>query len=34
MVANILIVDRDLAIHYRGNHRLMEELRERGIEVI
>jgi arginine deiminase len=34
MAANFLTIDRDLAIHYTGNPRVMEEARERGIEVI
>jgi arginine deiminase len=32
--ANFLTVDRDLAIHYEGNPRVMAEVRARGIEVI
>ena len=34
MAANFLTIDRDLAIHYTGNPRVMKEARERGIEVI
>ena len=34
MAANFLTIDRDLAIHYTGNPRVMEEARERGIDVI
>jgi N-dimethylarginine dimethylaminohydrolase len=34
MAANFLTLDRDLAIHYTGNPRVMEEARKRGIEVI
>ncbi len=34
MAANFLTVDRDLAIHYEGNPRVMAEVRARGIEVI
>jgi arginine deiminase len=34
MAANFLTVDRDLAIHYEGNPRVMAEVRARGIKVI
>jgi len=34
MAANFLTVDRDLAIHYEGNPRVMAEVRARGIEVV
>jgi len=34
MAANFLTLDRDLAIHYTGNPRVMEEVRKRGIDVI
>jgi len=34
MAANFLTVDRDLAIHYEGNPRVMAEVRARGIDVI
>jgi len=34
MAANFLAVDADLAIHYEGNHRVMAEVRARGIEVV
>ncbi len=34
MAANFLTIDRNLAIHYTGNPRVMEEARERGIDVI
>jgi len=34
MAANFLTVDRDLAIHYEGNPRVMREARDRGIEVV
>ena len=34
MAANFLTLDRDLAIHYTGNPRVMEEARKRGIDVI
>jgi N-dimethylarginine dimethylaminohydrolase len=34
MAANFLILDHDLAIHYTGNSRVMEEARGRGIDVI
>lgn len=34
MAANILVVHRDLAIHCEGNQRVVEEIRERGMEVI
>lgn len=34
MAANFFTIDRDLAIHYTGNPRVMNEARERGIEVI
>ncbi|MBS7620480.1 arginine deiminase, partial [Candidatus Bathyarchaeota archaeon] len=34
MAANFLTIDRDLAIHYEGNPRIMKEVRARGIEVI
>jgi N-dimethylarginine dimethylaminohydrolase len=34
MAANFLTIDRDLAIHYTGNSRVMKEARERGIEII
>ena len=34
MAANFLTVDRDLAIHYTGNSRVIREARERGIEVV
>jgi arginine deiminase len=34
MAANFLTVDSDVAVHYTGNLRVMEEVRERGIDVI
>lgn len=34
VAANFLTIDRDLAIHYEGNPRVMKEVRARGIEVI
>ncbi|TET72808.1 hypothetical protein E3J39_01595 [Candidatus Bathyarchaeota archaeon] len=34
MAANFFTIDRDLALHYTGNPRVMNEVRERGIEVI
>jgi N-dimethylarginine dimethylaminohydrolase len=34
MAANFLTVDKELALHYTGNPRVMEEARERGIEVV
>ena len=34
MAANFLTIDRDLAIHYEGNPRVIKEVRSRGIEVI
>ena len=34
MAANFFTIDRNLAIHYTGNPRVMNEARERGIEVI
>ena len=34
MAANFLTIDRDLAIHYTGNPRVMREVKERGIDVI
>ena len=34
MAANFLTVDRDLAIHYTGNPRVMREVNDRGIDVI
>ena len=34
MAANFFTIDRDLAIHYTGSPRVMNEARERGIEVI
>lgn len=34
MAANFLTVDRNLALHYTGNPRVMREARERGIDVI
>ena len=34
MAANFLTVDRDLALHYTGNPRVMREARERGIDVV
>lgn len=34
MAANFLTVDRDLAIHYEGNLRVMDEARDRGIDVV
>lgn len=34
MAANFLTVDDDLALHYTGNPRVMEEVGERGIEVV
>ena len=34
MAANFFTIDRDLALHYMGNPRVMNEARERGIEVI
>lgn len=34
MAANFLTVDRDLAIHYEGNPRVMREAKSRGIDVI
>jgi len=34
MAANFLTVDRDLAIHYEGNLRVMREAKDRGIDII
>jgi arginine deiminase len=34
MAANFLTVDEDLAFHYTGNPRVMQECKERGIEVV
>jgi N-dimethylarginine dimethylaminohydrolase len=34
MAANFLTLDKDLAIHYTGNPRVMEEARSRGIDII
>ena len=34
MAANFLTVDKDLAFHYTGNPRVMEECKERGIDVV
>jgi len=34
MAANFLTVDRDLAIHYEGNPRVMREAKDRGIDVV
>ena len=34
MAANFLTIDKDLAFHYTGNPRVMEECKERGIDVI
>jgi len=34
MAANFLTVDRDLAVHYEGNPRVMREVRDRGIDVV
>jgi arginine deiminase len=34
MAANFLTIDRDLAIHYTGNPRVMREVKDRGIDVI
>lgn len=34
MAANFLTIDKDLALHYTGNPRVMREARERGIDVI
>ena len=34
MAANFLTIDRDLAIHYTGNPRVLREVKDRGIEVI
>jgi arginine deiminase len=34
MAANFLTVDRDLTVHYKGNPRVMKEVKERGIDVI
>jgi arginine deiminase len=34
MAANFFTIDRDLALHYTGNTRVMNEVKERGIEVI
>ncbi len=34
MAANFLTVHSDLCIHYTGNPRVMQEVRERGIEVV
>jgi N-dimethylarginine dimethylaminohydrolase len=34
MAANFLTLDKDLAIHYTGNPRVIEEARKRGIDVI
>jgi arginine deiminase len=34
MAANFLTIDKDLAFHYTGNPRVMQECKERGIEVV
>jgi arginine deiminase len=34
MAANFLTVDKDLALHYTGNPRVMKECKERGIDVV
>jgi len=34
MAANFLTVDKDLAFHYTGNPRVMQECKERGIDVV
>jgi len=34
MAANFLAVDKDLAFHYTGNPRVMQECKDRGIDVV
>ena len=34
MAANFLTIDKDLAFHYTGNPRVMNECKERGIDVV
>lgn len=34
MAANFLTIDKDLAFHYAGNPRVMQECKERGIDVV
>lgn len=34
MAANFLTIDKDLALHYTGNPRVIEEVRNRGVQVI
>ena len=34
MAANFLTIDEDLAFHYTGNPRVMQECKERGIDVV
>ena len=34
MAANFLTIDKDLAFHYTGNPRVMQECKQRGIEVV
>jgi arginine deiminase len=34
MAANFLTIDKDLALHYTGNQRVMNECKKRGIDVI
>jgi len=34
MAANFLTVDKDLAFHYTGNPRVMQECKMRGIDVV
>lgn len=34
MAANFLTVDHDLAIHYEGNPRVMQEVKDRGVDVV
>lgn len=34
MAANFLTIDKDLAFHYTGNPRVMQECKERGIDVV
>lgn len=34
MAANFLTIDKDLAFHYTGNPRIMQECKERGIDVV
>jgi len=34
MAANFLTIDKDLAFHYTGNPRVMQECKDRGIDVV